>query len=106
MAEAPKGFDLDAAAAEALGETFVFTWRSSSYEMPNDVPLDVIRHLEQDRVVDAISAAVGDEVWDAMSPPPGMRAARILMDAWMSHLGLGSGKSSGSTDNSESTENG
>ena len=102
--KAPKGFDLDAAAAEALGEPFRFTWRGAAYEMPNDMPIDVIRHLEAEDHIETIRAAVGVEAWDSMPVPPGMRAAALLIDAWMGHLGIGRGKSSGSTDSSESTE--
>lgn len=90
-------FDLDGILQqEATKPAFRFPLEGTIYELPNASRLSIRQSERMEDDAEGVLADIADaETADKLVNLPGGALAK-LMDAWMSHAGLGGGKSRGS----------
>lgn len=103
-------FDLNAVAAEALGEPFTFTWgdgdEQREFSIGRDVDIRWLTSLQGGNLRTALIRLLGADQFaefDATSKPFGAEHFSALVKAYNEHLGGGPGKSRPSSKRSKST---
>lgn len=98
-------FDLDALANE--DEPFRFLHDGETYELPADVPLEVVAILDEGRLDDGLTSLLGPDQAKRLAESPtrfGVNRFVTLFEAYAKHLGIDSlGGSLASTASSSKT---
>jgi hypothetical protein len=98
-------FDLDAVAAEADGEPFVFTFGGEEYVLAPKVDIRVGIALAEEDWIGALRRMLGDQ-WDRLVASPAALTgplAGTLIRAYLDHSGQSAGESSASSRSSGNT---